>query len=195
MPAAILLDHDALRVGRPHDEARLHVRQFREAKGRLEVPRITVPVVVIAHCADDGLRARLPSTAGAATPRGKRIAARPPMGVKSTSSTGWSASRPWGQAVEQQHIARATRRTVLAGIAATLAPRAQAQQSNGMRRVGVLMPGISNDPLLGQVYSAALIQGLAALNWREGYNLRLDWRCRDDRRMRQARCDAGWSGS
>jgi putative tryptophan/tyrosine transport system substrate-binding protein len=81
--------------------------------------------------------------------------------------------------VEQHSIRRATRRTVLAGIAATLAPRAQAQQRDGMRRIGVLMPYLANDPL-AQGYAAALVQGLGALNWKEDGNLRIDWRWGDD---------------
>jgi putative ABC transport system substrate-binding protein len=43
-----------------------------------------------------------------------------------------------------------------------------------MRRLGVLMGG-PNDPL-GQIHAAALVQGLSALNWHEGGNLRIDWR-------------------
>src|SRR5665213_1619953 len=65
MTAPILLHHNALDIGRPHDVARLHVRQFGEAKRRLEVPRIAMPVVVIAHEEDDGFRGRAASTGGA----------------------------------------------------------------------------------------------------------------------------------
>jgi putative ABC transport system substrate-binding protein len=77
--------------------------------------------------------------------------------------------------VEQQHIIRATRRAVLAGIAAMLAPGAQAQQRDAMRRLGVLMPYRADDSQ-AQGYAAALVQGLGALNWKEGINLRIDWR-------------------
>jgi len=83
-----------------------------------------------------------------------------------------------GVAVEQQHITRATRRTVIAGIAATLAQRpliAQAQQRDGMRSLGVLMGAPATNPT-GQTFAAALVQGLAELNWKEGTNLRIDWR-------------------
>jgi putative tryptophan/tyrosine transport system substrate-binding protein len=69
------------------------------------------------------------------------------------------------------------RRTVLAGIAATLAPRptvAQAQRV-GMGRLGVLMGPLANDPQ-GRADAAALVRGLEALNWKEGGNLRIDWR-------------------
>src|SRR5438552_7930035 len=49
-----------------------------------------------------------------------------------------------------------------------------AQQPTGIRRVGVLMGG-PND-LLGQMRAAALVQGLGALKWHDGGNLRIDWR-------------------
>jgi putative ABC transport system substrate-binding protein len=80
--------------------------------------------------------------------------------------------------VEQQHIARATRRAVLAEIAAAFAPGArigQAQPDGGMRRLGVLMPQRADNPV-GQARAAALVQGLGALSWTEGSNLRIDWR-------------------
>lgn len=69
------------------------------------------------------------------------------------------------------------RRTVLAGIAAAVAPGtrvARAQPRGAMRRLGVLI-GSANDPG-GQADATALVQALGALNWREGGNLRLDWR-------------------
>jgi putative ABC transport system substrate-binding protein len=70
------------------------------------------------------------------------------------------------------------RRTVLAGIAATLAPRvltAQTPLRDGPRILGVLMGNLAGDPV-GEAYSAALMQGLGALGWRNGANLRADWR-------------------
>ena len=69
------------------------------------------------------------------------------------------------------------RRAVLAGVAAALMPRpllAQAQPPGGMRRLGVLIGG-TNGPE-SQSWAAALVQGLGALNWNEGGNLRIDWR-------------------
>lgn len=85
--------------------------------------------------------------------------------------------------MEQHRILCTTRRTVLAGIAATLAPGtrfAQAQQRDGRepqgsRRIGALMATLANDAE-GQARAAALVQGLGALNWHEGGNLRIDWR-------------------
>jgi len=77
--------------------------------------------------------------------------------------------------VKQQHFLRATRRMVLAGLAATLAPGARAQQRDGMRRLGVLTGTIATDPV-AQMRAAAVVQGLGEANWKEGGNLRIDWR-------------------
>jgi putative tryptophan/tyrosine transport system substrate-binding protein len=70
------------------------------------------------------------------------------------------------------------RRTLIAGVVAALVPRplaAQAQPAGGMRRLGVLLSLRANDPE-GQAYAAALAQGLGALGWKDGGNLRIDWR-------------------
>src|SRR3984893_10281697 len=70
------------------------------------------------------------------------------------------------------------RRTVLAGIATTLAPRALVAQTPGRAapyRLGVLMGNLANDPV-GQAYVASLLQGLRALGWQEGGNMRVEWR-------------------
>src|SRR6516164_11335183 len=64
--------------------------------------------------------------------------------------------------------------TLLGGAATTWPVAARAQQGEHLRRLGVLMGG-SDDPL-GQARAAALVQGLGALNWRHGGNLRIDWR-------------------
>jgi putative tryptophan/tyrosine transport system substrate-binding protein len=80
--------------------------------------------------------------------------------------------------VKQGRIIRTTRRTVLAGIAVALAPAplvAQAQPRDGMHRVGALLDLLPSDPE-GQAEAAALTQGLSALNWHEGGNLRMDRR-------------------
>ena len=62
--------------------------------------------------------------------------------------------------------------TVLGGAAAwPLAARAQ--QGERVRRIGVLI-GVSGPD--GQARAAALVQGLAALNWHEGSNLQIEWR-------------------
>jgi putative ABC transport system substrate-binding protein len=70
------------------------------------------------------------------------------------------------------------RRTILAGVAATLMPQAlpaPARARSGMRRLGVLMSRRADDPE-GQAYAAALVEGLRVLNWKEGGNLRIVWR-------------------
>jgi putative ABC transport system substrate-binding protein len=70
------------------------------------------------------------------------------------------------------------RRALLAGIAAALAPRplfAQMPSREGGYRLGVLMGNLANDPV-GQTYVSSLMQGLGALGWHEGGNLRVDWR-------------------
>jgi putative ABC transport system substrate-binding protein len=62
------------------------------------------------------------------------------------------------------------------GAVATASPfAAHAQQRDGMRRLGVLMGNHSNDPM-GQALAAALVQGLGALDWHGGDNLRIEWR-------------------
>jgi putative ABC transport system substrate-binding protein len=64
----------------------------------------------------------------------------------------------------------------LAGIAAVLAPGAsRAQAPNTIRRLGVLMSQTVSDPI-GQARVRTLVQALGALHWREGDNLRIDWR-------------------
>jgi putative ABC transport system substrate-binding protein len=69
------------------------------------------------------------------------------------------------------------RRTLLAGIAAVVAQRSlRAQtQRDGMSRLGVLMGNLADDTV-AQSYTASLMKGLRALGWREGENLRVDWR-------------------
>jgi putative ABC transport system substrate-binding protein len=64
--------------------------------------------------------------------------------------------------------------TLLGATALPLAARAQ-QTGDNLRRIGVLMPQLEHDAL-GQTRVAALVQGLGALNWKEGVNLRIDWR-------------------
>jgi putative ABC transport system substrate-binding protein len=70
------------------------------------------------------------------------------------------------------------RRTVLAGIATILAQpavMAQTPARDGMRRLGVLMGNLADDPV-GQTYVAALRRGLRGFDWQQGQNLRIDWR-------------------
>jgi ABC-type uncharacterized transport system substrate-binding protein len=63
----------------------------------------------------------------------------------------------------------------LLGCTATWPLAARAQQRGPMRRVGVLMNLPADDPE-AQLYLAAFQQGLQALGWMVGHNLRLDHR-------------------
>jgi len=66
----------------------------------------------------------------------------------------------------------------LAGIAAVLASgssRALAQPGGGMRRIGALMSQLENEPIM-QTRAKAIVDALGALNWKEGDNIRIDWR-------------------
>jgi putative ABC transport system substrate-binding protein len=74
--------------------------------------------------------------------------------------------------------------TLLGGTAAwPLAARAQ--QGGRVRRIGVLIGGDENDPLL-KTFASAIIQSLAALGWTDGRNVRMDlrWFGGDINRMR-----------
>jgi putative ABC transport system substrate-binding protein len=64
------------------------------------------------------------------------------------------------------------------GVAATWPLVARAQQRDTARRIGVLMGFVESDPE-GQADAAAFVRGLGALNWKEGSNLRIDWRWGD----------------
>ena len=63
----------------------------------------------------------------------------------------------------------------LLGGAAAWPVAARAQQAERMRRIAVLMNNAEDDPE-GQARAAAFRQGLQALGWIEGKNLRIDWR-------------------
>src|SRR5262249_55547784 len=76
-----------------------------------------------------------------------------------------------------QRGARMKRRefiTLLGCWAATWPIAARAQQSDRMRRIAMLMLNAEDDPE-GQARVAAFRQGLQALGWTEGKNLRIDW--------------------
>jgi len=74
------------------------------------------------------------------------------------------------------------RRTLLAATATALAPGplgAQPQKRDGVRRLGVLMGGEASDPLwkgLADIF----VKSLADRGWRDGDNLRVDWRWAGD---------------
>jgi putative ABC transport system substrate-binding protein len=63
--------------------------------------------------------------------------------------------------------------TLLGGAAAALPMAARAQQSERMRRVGLLMATPADDPE-GQARVAALLQALQQLGWTVGLNVRID---------------------
>ena len=64
----------------------------------------------------------------------------------------------------------------LPGIVWALRPVTGSSQSReGLRRIGVLMPNSADDPSI-RPRADALVEGLAAHGWREGRNIRIDWR-------------------
>ncbi|SEF01747.1 putative ABC transport system substrate-binding protein [Rhizobiales bacterium GAS188] len=76
--------------------------------------------------------------------------------------------------------------TIFGGAAMAWPLPARAQQGNKMRHLGVLAGNAANDPVW-QPRVAALLQGLAALNWKEDRNLRIDWRYGGGDHARMAR--------
>jgi putative ABC transport system substrate-binding protein len=77
--------------------------------------------------------------------------------------------------------------TLLGSAAATWPLAARAQQSEPMRRIGVLM-NLAADDAEGQARLAAFTQVLKQLGWSEGRNLRIDtrWATADDIRRHAA---------
>ena len=73
----------------------------------------------------------------------------------------------------------------LAGAAATWPLAARAQQGDRVRRIGVLIAGDENDPVLKPRVSA-FTQALAGLGWADGRNVRIDlrWAGADTNRIR-----------
>jgi putative ABC transport system substrate-binding protein len=65
--------------------------------------------------------------------------------------------------------------TLLGGAAAAWPLAAAGQQGDRVRRIGVLMWGDENDPVV-KTYLSAFIQALAGLGWTDGRNMRLDLR-------------------
>ena len=72
------------------------------------------------------------------------------------------------------HLKRREFITLLGG-AATWPLRAQAQQPERMRRIGVLMSFDENDPTM-KLRVSAFTQALADLGWTDGRNVRMDFR-------------------
>ena len=67
------------------------------------------------------------------------------------------------------------RREFIAGLgsAATWPVVARAQQSDRVRRIGVLMAGDENDPR-SKTIASAFTQALAGLGWTDGRNVRME---------------------
>ena len=65
--------------------------------------------------------------------------------------------------------------TLLGGVAAVLPLAAYAQQPNGVRRIGVLMPLAATHPSM-KLEMAAFVRQLQDLGWAEGRNLQIDYR-------------------
>src|SRR5882757_9680812 len=65
--------------------------------------------------------------------------------------------------------------TLLGGAAAAWPLAARAQQAERVRRIGVLLPGTSDDADF-QARLGAFLQGLALLGWTIGRNVRIDVR-------------------
>jgi putative ABC transport system substrate-binding protein len=76
--------------------------------------------------------------------------------------------------------------TLLGGAAATWPHAARAQQSERMRRIGVLMPYAADDPET-QTRMGAFLQALALSGWTIGRNVRIEtrWGANDGERLRQ----------
>jgi putative ABC transport system substrate-binding protein len=64
---------------------------------------------------------------------------------------------------------------LFSGLVATWPAAARAQQAGAMKRVGVLMSTVENDPG-GLSEMGALLAGLAEAGWTENHNIRLDFR-------------------
>jgi hypothetical protein len=71
--------------------------------------------------------------------------------------------------------------TLLGGAAAAWPLAARAQQTERVRRIGVLMSYLESDPQ-AQAWYAAFREGLHKLGWTEGRNIRIDtrWAAPDD---------------
>lgn len=65
--------------------------------------------------------------------------------------------------------------TLLGGVAASWPFAARSQGNRGVRKIGVLLSGVESDPD-SQVRIAAFRQGFAALGWKEGENVHVEYR-------------------
>src|SRR5262245_23041171 len=65
--------------------------------------------------------------------------------------------------------------TLLGGAIAAWPLAARAQQPQRVRRIGVFMPGVADDPEY-EARNAAFLQGLGELGWIVGRNVRIEYR-------------------
>src|SRR5262245_61757075 len=65
--------------------------------------------------------------------------------------------------------------SLLGGAAVAWPLNARAQQRERMRRIGVFMPGVADDPE-NEAQNAAFLQGLGELGWIVGRHVRIDCR-------------------
>lgn len=84
------------------------------------------------------------------------------------------------------------RHTVAAGAVMAVAARVAAQSSPNMRRLGVLL---FDRPELWRWFVDQLVEALARLGWREGVNVRIDWRYAEGRQDRLAALAAALADS
>src|SRR5262245_39771466 len=84
------------------------------------------------------------------------------------------------------YIGRRKFLAALGGAAVTWPLAARAQQSERVRRIGVLTNLAADDPV-GQVRNTAFAQALAQLGWTVGHNLRIEhrWAAGDAERIRR----------
>ena len=79
------------------------------------------------------------------------------------------AKREWPDVKRREFI------TLLGGATAAWPLAARAEQRERMRRIGVFMPGVADDPE-NEARNAAFLQGLGELGWIVGRNVRIDYR-------------------
>jgi hypothetical protein len=84
--------------------------------------------------------------------------------------------------------------TILGGAVVALPRAARAQQNERMRRVGVLMSTRVSDPE-GKARLAAFQEGLQALGWTDGRNMRVDVRWSEGEPKTFANMRQSWSRS
>lgn len=146
---------------------------LRESVGCEAQRRVTGNAVAV----DAGLwLARGPTTHGYETTREAARAAFAKAGGGITHAR-QVVIRPWlgGHRMQFDQLRRRAFITLLGGAAAVWPLAARAQQTDRMRRIGVLV-GIAESDREGQARVAAFRQGLHELKWVEGHNVRIEIR-------------------